>query len=175
MSKISPEGVKIYALGCALIGCSPSVAQSSPQPRDLRGDVPLGPLAQKWSEGRVEEAQSNWLKAAKLSQTSSYAKQIKNLRSEAASEGIVISEKIINRTLGILDLAPSSNLHISYSTQGEIVCEWWKDEKRVTFYVGSGETWFVKSWGSDMISDMEDGLISSTSEMKVLWTWLQTL
>lgn len=59
------------------------------------------------------------------------------------------------------------------SADGEIVFEWWKEDKKLTVYIQSNEAQYIKVWGDD-IEDMEDGEINSDETIRVLWTWLMS-
>ncbi|WP_394782176.1 hypothetical protein [Undibacterium sp.] len=63
--------------------------------------------------------------------------------------------------------------HISASGEGEIVFEWWKDEFKLTIYVGSTGSEYIKVWGSDIFTQMEDGVLAG-SQFQGLWLWLNS-
>ncbi len=61
--------------------------------------------------------------------------------------------------------------HISSSEDGEVVFEWWNGSRKLTIYVGPRELTYIKSWGPNVQSDMEDGEVSENG-MPSLWGWL---
>jgi len=62
--------------------------------------------------------------------------------------------------------------NVTLSLEGEIVLEWWNGEKKLTIYVSRDAADFVKVWGPDIDSQMEDGEISGPSGWVSLWEWL---
>jgi hypothetical protein len=60
--------------------------------------------------------------------------------------------------------------YISASEDGEIVFEWWNGVRKLTIYVGVEQVTFLKSWGSRIVEDMEDGVLQTWDPM--LWAWL---
>lgn len=61
--------------------------------------------------------------------------------------------------------------HVSFSPDGDIVFEWWRDPKKLTIYVSDRGVEFVKSWGR-AISEMDDGTVGSAEEALSAWKWL---
>lgn len=61
--------------------------------------------------------------------------------------------------------------YISASEDGEIVFEWWNEARKLTIYVGAGQSTFLKSWGPNIVEDMEDGVLTQTWD-PALWAWL---
>lgn len=55
---------------------------------------------------------------------------------------------------------------------GNVVFEWLNDRNRLVVYVSPTTVEYVKAWGPDIWSDMEDGEIGTPQERKVLWRWL---
>lgn len=64
--------------------------------------------------------------------------------------------------------------HISANEEGDVVLEWWHNTHKLTLYLaGSGsKAEYIKVWGMDIFSEMEDGAIASPSEFEPLWAWL---
>lgn len=61
--------------------------------------------------------------------------------------------------------------HVSPDAHGNIVFEWWKGEKKLTVYVSPNAKEYVKVWGPDIFSEMEDGDIEK-EDSQALWRWL---
>jgi hypothetical protein len=72
----------------------------------------------------------------------------------------------------VVSTYPDAAPHVVTSPEGEIVFEWWNGPKKVTLYVGEDSLSYVKSWGDDMLEEMEDGVIQKASEAPSLLTWL---
>jgi hypothetical protein len=64
--------------------------------------------------------------------------------------------------------------HITSSEQGEIVCEWWRQSKKLTVYFGDDGVEFIKVWGTDIEKDMESGDLTSDWDIVAVWRWLQS-
>lgn len=64
--------------------------------------------------------------------------------------------------------------HVSASSDGEVVLEWWNKDRKLTLYVSAGVIEFIKVWGANIASEMEDGMFTLTDEdyFEVLWDWL---
>jgi hypothetical protein len=62
--------------------------------------------------------------------------------------------------------------HVTSSAEGEIVLQWWNDPKRLTIYFSAHEATFIKSWGPDIETEMEDGDAASATSRARLWEWL---
>ena len=55
---------------------------------------------------------------------------------------------------------------------GDVVLEWWRDDRKLTIYVQPDSVEYIKSWGPDIENQMESGLLGETAFAK-LWEWLQ--
>lgn len=53
-----------------------------------------------------------------------------------------------------------------------VVFEWWEGRKKLTVYVTPETVEYLKVWGPDIFSDMEDGLIETPKQYLILWNWL---
>ena len=63
---------------------------------------------------------------------------------------------------------------VNISPEQEIVFEWWHYNRKITIYVIQKEIDYVKVVGKDIDNDMEDGSITSTTDMKELWEWISS-
>lgn len=55
---------------------------------------------------------------------------------------------------------------------GNVVFEWWKGQKKLTIYIHPETVEFVKVWGPDILSEMENGEAEGIETRRMLWTWL---
>jgi hypothetical protein len=62
--------------------------------------------------------------------------------------------------------------NVTASAEGEVVLEWRRGVKTLTFYIGNQSTEYLKAWGADINTEMEDGLSNSPVVRKALWKWL---
>lgn len=62
--------------------------------------------------------------------------------------------------------------HAILDAHGDVVFEWWKGQRKLTVYVRPGTVEYVKVWGPDIFSDMEDGKVEGTEDRRKLWNWL---
>ncbi len=62
--------------------------------------------------------------------------------------------------------------HVTSSAEGEVVLQWWNDPKRLTIYFSAHEATYIKSWGPDIVTEMEDGDAASATSRADLWSWL---
>ena len=68
--------------------------------------------------------------------------------------------------------APWLAPHVTSSAEGEIVFEWWNDPRKLTVYCTTEDANYVKVWGPDMVTQMEDGDATSPAARQQLWMWL---
>ena len=61
--------------------------------------------------------------------------------------------------------------YISASEDGEIIFEWWNGVRKLTIYVGTEQSTFLKSWGPHIVNEMEDGVLAQTWD-PALCVWL---
>jgi len=63
---------------------------------------------------------------------------------------------------------------INVSDDLEVVLEWWNKNKNLAFYINQSTIDYIKVWGSDIDSAMEDGLINSVHDGSIakLWQWI---
>ena len=63
--------------------------------------------------------------------------------------------------------------HIGSNERGQILLEWWQGEHALTVFIRSEEQVdYLKSWGSDIESDMEDGTVDRIVDFVALSRWL---
>lgn len=60
---------------------------------------------------------------------------------------------------------------ISLSADGEVVFEWWSNNKKLTIYIGEEAMEYVRVWGANIDSEMEDGTLE-LGQFINLWAWL---
>lgn len=65
------------------------------------------------------------------------------------------------------------NPFVGLSERGDVVFEWWNDQKKLSLYVGPDTTDYVSSWGPHIEEQMDAGAADS-SRFGDLWTWLTT-
>ncbi len=64
--------------------------------------------------------------------------------------------------------------HVSASAQGEVVLEWWREERKITIYIApDGDVEYIRSWGVDIENDMADGTANTGAEGLQQMRWLQ--
>lgn len=66
----------------------------------------------------------------------------------------------------------SPNVTASY--EGEVVFEWWQSNKKLTMYVGNQSAEYVKVWGPNINTMMEDGEADTPALRLSLWQWLMS-
>jgi len=68
--------------------------------------------------------------------------------------------------------APWLAPHVTCSAEGEVVFEWRNDARKLTVYCTAEDANFVKAWGPDIVTQMEDGDATSPAARQQLWMWL---
>jgi hypothetical protein len=63
--------------------------------------------------------------------------------------------------------------HISASEDGSVLLEWWSATKKLSLYVASEECTYIKVWGLNVETEMDDGQVQDFSaDLEALWRWL---
>jgi hypothetical protein len=71
-------------------------------------------------------------------------------------------------TTGERRIAPN----VVADADGNVVFEWWKGQKKLTLYFHPETVRYVKVWGPDIFSEMENGDAEGIEACRMLWTWL---
>jgi hypothetical protein len=61
--------------------------------------------------------------------------------------------------------------HISLDESGFVIFEWWFAQKKLTVRIEPNLIFYIKVWGVNMDTEMEDGQIQNGG-MLPLWRWL---
>lgn len=64
--------------------------------------------------------------------------------------------------------------NVTASADGEVVFEWRQDIKALTIYIGNQSAEYVKDWGADINTEMENGYANSPQIRRTLWKWLMS-
>lgn len=62
--------------------------------------------------------------------------------------------------------------HVIADAHGNVVFEWWRGQNKLTIYVSPETVEYVKVWGPNIFSDMEDGYLENSEDRQALWHWL---
>ncbi len=62
---------------------------------------------------------------------------------------------------------------VNMNIDSEIVLEWWHKSRKLTIYISHDDTVdFVKVWGPDVHTQMEDGSLESKSDLVSILNWI---
>lgn len=61
---------------------------------------------------------------------------------------------------------------VSASADGEVALEWWHNRKILTIYCNGRSIEYIRSWGVQILDEMDDGDASSKQAIQDLWNWL---
>ena len=64
--------------------------------------------------------------------------------------------------------------NVTASAEGEVVFEWRHGPNRLTIYIGNQSAEYVKDWGADVDTEMEDGYANSPNIRRALWQRLMS-
>ena len=68
---------------------------------------------------------------------------------------------------------PWSEPHIVSNEHGQITLEWWQGPRTLTVFIRTeDQVDYLKSWGSDIESEMEDGEVNRIAGFVALSHWL---
>jgi hypothetical protein len=62
--------------------------------------------------------------------------------------------------------------NVTASADGEVVFEWWYGTKGLTIYIDNLVAAYLKDWGANINTEMEDGYANSPAIRRNLWKWL---
>lgn len=63
---------------------------------------------------------------------------------------------------------------VSYNDFGEFAYEWWGRSKKLTIYQAVNGFSYVKVWGTNIHTDMQDGAIEDSLHLKDLLIWMES-
>jgi hypothetical protein len=62
--------------------------------------------------------------------------------------------------------------HVAADEDGDVMFEWWNEDKALTVYVSENDVRYIKGWGLNIETEMEDGEATTPERRRMLWTWL---
>ena len=63
--------------------------------------------------------------------------------------------------------------HIGVNERGQITLEWWQGERTLTVFIRSeDQVDYLKAWGRDIETEMEDGVLNRLADFVALSRWL---
>lgn len=63
--------------------------------------------------------------------------------------------------------------HVGVNEKGQITLEWWQDERSLTIFIRSEDQMdYLKAWGTDIESEMEDGTLHRLADFALVSRWL---
>lgn len=62
---------------------------------------------------------------------------------------------------------------VTYNDFGEFAYEWWGRSKKLTIYQAVNGFSYVKVWGTNIHTDMQDGAIEDSLHLKDLLSWME--
>jgi len=68
--------------------------------------------------------------------------------------------------------APWHKPHVAADANGEVIFEWWNDDRGLTIDISNGGATYLIAWGTNMETDMEDGEAMTPEDRRRLWDWL---
>jgi hypothetical protein len=69
-----------------------------------------------------------------------------------------------------------TNPHVGANESGGIVLEWWRDPRKLTVYVSLTDISFIRVWGEDVETEMDEGPLTANPrlEFQSVWSWLNS-
>lgn len=62
--------------------------------------------------------------------------------------------------------------HVTADADGDVMFEWWNNERGLAVYVSEDGATYIMDWGTNMETEMEDGEATTPEIRRQLWTWL---
>lgn len=102
-----------------------------------------------------------------------------NLGSYLSEENILsLAQNVIQRSEKILRILSKFNdfddicLMVNIIDDNEVLLEWFFEERDLSIYVTDESIEYIKSWGINVVDEMEDGVLRDPYEVATLWFWL---
>lgn len=64
------------------------------------------------------------------------------------------------------------HLIVNRTEETEVIFEWFNGEKELSVYVSDESIDYIKAWGTNIHTEMEDGILDNPSSVRSLWQWL---
>ena len=65
--------------------------------------------------------------------------------------------------------------HVSVDADGEMLFEWWQNDRKLSLYFGAAAPEYIKVWGTHLDEEMESGSLPSSAGFRALWDWLHAV
>ena len=62
--------------------------------------------------------------------------------------------------------------HVTPTHDRGLLFEWWSGERKLSWIFEQGKRFYLRSWGPDILAEMDDGPIENLSEVALLLKWL---
>jgi hypothetical protein len=62
--------------------------------------------------------------------------------------------------------------HLTASPEHELVCEWWFNDRKLTVYISDDDAEFIRVWGANIETEMDEGDAEDEIEILQAWQWL---
>ena len=62
---------------------------------------------------------------------------------------------------------------LNLGMDGQLELQWWHGTKSLTLVVDGSKVSYLRAWGEDVQSEMEDGEVVDSPDFQNLWRWLQ--
>jgi hypothetical protein len=62
--------------------------------------------------------------------------------------------------------------HVAADENGDVTFEWWSGDKGLTIYISEQAVTYLKDWGPNIVTEMEDGVVTRAEQRRELWAWL---
>lgn len=86
-----------------------------------------------------------------------------------------VADRVTNLTHSLRQYSKSDaweEPHVSMEGSDVATLEWWRGEKKLTLFVSESQVEFLKVWGANMVSEMEEGSVGAGRSLMDLWDWL---
>jgi hypothetical protein len=64
--------------------------------------------------------------------------------------------------------------HLTAGPEHELVCEWWFNDRKLTVYISDDDAEFIRVWGANIETEMDEGDAEDDIEILQAWQWLTT-
>lgn len=125
---------------------------------------------------KPKEALSNIINSSHILEIQPISKRLEKFTSKLASKTLfntfLLTREIIKESKANSLWWSPPLVNVSYDS--DVVLEWWNKSKKLTFYINQSSLDYIKVWGSDIDTEMEDGSINSMHDYSIrrLWQWI---
>lgn len=102
---------------------------------------------------------------------------LENLRSRYDDDTVLVLESICKKVDEWLAVLPAEARNdrpaVNLSDRFGVEVEWWCGERSLTVSFDDTHVTYLKAWGANVDTEMDDGAVATADDLRPLWAWLE--